>query len=110
MISYIVLYNTKRLNNLFVYILFNISFPNIKLNCTMKIVLLLVILIVYCSPQVSPIWSQTIRIDTGDIILINSGIATTSWVTTWSTTYTNGVTFSNAPWVALCIILLYSQL
>ena len=75
----------------------------------MKIVLLLVILIVYCSPQVSPIWSQTIRIDTGDSILINSGIATTSWVTTWSTTYTNGVTFSNAPWVALCIILLYSQ-
>jgi hypothetical protein len=86
--------------------LFNISFPNIKLNCTMKIVLLLVILIVYCSPQVAPIWSQTNRIDTGDVTIINSGTPTTTWSITWWTTYS--VAFLNSPWIALCIILLYS--
>jgi hypothetical protein len=77
---------------------------------TIKIVAVLIILIAVCQSQVSPIWSSTPRIDTGDVILVNSGLATTNWTTLWTTTYSAGAVFSAAPWVGLCInIFIFSN-
>lgn len=53
--------------------------------------------------QVLPIWSETPRIDAGDIILVQNP-ATTSFSISYTRTYNVGRIFSSAPTVGLCTL------
>lgn len=67
----------------------------------MKPLLLLFLLAVAAYSQMSPIWSETPRVDTGNKILVNNHLSTTGTYN-WSTSYHLNKTFSNNPWVGLC--------
>lgn len=51
--------------------------------------------------QVAPIWSETPRIDAGDIILVQS-TATTTFTISYTRTYSVGRIFVSTPTVGLC--------
>jgi hypothetical protein len=67
----------------------------------MRPLLLLFLLAIGIHAAVSPIWSETPRVDTGNKILVNNHLTTTGTYT-WSTSYHSNKTFSSNPWVGLC--------
>lgn len=59
-----------------------------------------ILAIVASNAQVLPIWSETPRIDTGDVLLIQNPSTTTMNIT-FTTSYHTGRVFSGNPTVAL---------